>query len=318
MKVKSFLKLVEIQTKVASVLPFLLGTVYVLYRFNTFNTVNFFIMFVSLLSFDMATTAINNYIDFKKAVKTEGYNYESHNAIVRDKLRESTVIATIVVLLAVAVSAGIVLYLNTNIVVLLIGIVSFGVGILYTFGPLPISRMPLGEVFSGFFMGFVIPFLSVYIHIFDREIVRLGYEAQILSININAEEILYIFLVSFPAVSGIANIMLANNICDIEDDIENKRYTLPIYIGREKALTLFKALYYLIYLDIFLIVILRILPLASLVLLLTFIPVNKNIKGFFVKQTKKDTFVLAVRNFVLVSSAFVILIGALAAIKSLL
>ncbi|MGE5633160.1 MAG: hypothetical protein ACM3TR_19000 [Caulobacteraceae bacterium] len=82
MTLVSFLKLVEIQTKVASVIPFLLGTFYALYRFNRFNLSNFIIMFVSLICFDMATTAINNYIDYKKAHKIHGYNYESHNAIV--------------------------------------------------------------------------------------------------------------------------------------------------------------------------------------------------------------------------------------------
>ncbi|NLM14124.1 MAG: UbiA family prenyltransferase, partial [Epulopiscium sp.] len=163
MRVSSFLKLVEIQTKVASVIPFLLGSAYAVYRFNHFNAKNFILMFISLIAFDMATTAINNYIDFKKANKTYGYGYESHNAIVRDKLKESNVVITIFTLLLVAVSAGFMLYLNTNVVVLLLGMLSFLVGILYTFGPVPISRMPLGEIFSGFFMGFVIIFISTYI-----------------------------------------------------------------------------------------------------------------------------------------------------------
>ena len=40
MDIKSFLKLVEIQTKVASVIPYLLGTFYVLYRYENFNLKN--------------------------------------------------------------------------------------------------------------------------------------------------------------------------------------------------------------------------------------------------------------------------------------
>ena len=62
----SFLKLVEIQTKVASMIPFILGTVYSLYRFGKFNGMNFLLMFISLLTVDMATTAVNNYMDYKK------------------------------------------------------------------------------------------------------------------------------------------------------------------------------------------------------------------------------------------------------------
>lgn len=309
MRVSSFLKLVEIQTKVASVIPFLLGSAYAVYRFNHFNAKNFILMFISLIAFDMATTAINNYIDFKKANKTYGYGYESHNAIVRDKLKESNVVITIFTLLLVAVSAGFMLYLNTNVVVLLLGMLSFLVGILYTFGPVPISRMPLGEIFSGFFMGFVIIFISTYIHVDHLDLVSILYEQSLLLIKINVKELILIFLVSLPAIIGIANIMLANNICDVEDDIENKRYTLPIYIGRDKALNLFRALYYIAYVDIIVLILLKISPIFSLMVLLTIIPVYKNIKVFMNKQTKKDTFVTAVKNFVLMNISIALIFG---------
>lgn len=309
MRVSSFLKLVEIQTKVASVIPFLLGSAYAVYRFNHFNAKNFILMFISLIAFDMATTAINNYIDFKKANKTYGYGYESHNAIVRDKLKESNVVITIFTLLLVAVSAGFMLYLNTNVVVLLLGMLSFLVGILYTFGPVPISRMPLGEIFSGFFMGFVLIFISTYIHVDHLDLVSILYEQSSLLIKINVKELILIFLVSLPAIIGIANIMLANNICDVEDDIENKRYTLPIYIGRDKALNLFRALYYIAYVDIIVLILLKISPIFSLMVLLTIIPVYKNIKVFMNKQTKKDTFVTAVKNFVLMNISIALIFG---------
>lgn len=92
----------ELPTKVASIIPFLMGTLYALYRFEDFYVLRFGLMFVSLLSFDMATTAINNYYDFKKASKTHGYGYETHNPIVHFKLKERTVVATIVILLALA------------------------------------------------------------------------------------------------------------------------------------------------------------------------------------------------------------------------
>ncbi|HOM02169.1 MAG TPA: 1,4-dihydroxy-2-naphthoate polyprenyltransferase [Acetivibrio sp.] len=298
MRVDSFLKLVEIKTKIASMVPFMLGTVYAIYRFDVFNVKNFFFLFISLLCFDMVTTALNNYFDYKRAAKKEGYNYEEHNAIVRDKLGEARVITVILFLMCVAVLFGILLYMNTNIIVLLVGVISFAVGIVYSFGPLPISRMPLGEVFSGFFMGFVIIFLAVFVHIYDRDIVLLALEGQFLSLKLNIAEVLYVFAFSIPAVCGIANIMLANNICDVEDDIENRRYTLPIYIGKEKALWLFEALYYIAFIDILLLSVFRIVPFIMLLVLLVFIPVKKNINLFRKKQTKKDTFELAVKNFV--------------------
>ena len=165
MDIKSFLKLVEIQTKVASVIPYLLGTFYVLYRYENFNLKNAIIMFLSMIIFDMTTTVINNYIDYAKAIKKEGYGYETHNAIVSHNLNPKVVRTLICTMLVVAVTLGLILVKNTNIIVLLIGAISFVIGITYSFGPIPISRTPFGEIFSGLAMGFIITFLSIYIHI---------------------------------------------------------------------------------------------------------------------------------------------------------
>ncbi len=309
MSFSSFFELVEIRTKVASVIPFLIGTLYAAYRFERFKPVNFIIMFISLIAFDMATTAINNYYDWKKAQKTHGYNYESHNAIVSHGLKESTVLAVIGTLLAVAVIFGVLLFLRTSPVILLLGAISFGIGVLYSFGPVPISRTPLGEVFSGFFMGFIIVFISIYIHTYDMNIISLTWEGGILGISLNLAELVYIFLLSVPTVNGIANIMLANNICDIEDDIENRRYTLPVYIGRKRALRVFKGLYYIGYADILVLILLGVTPLTTAATLFTFILLNRNIKSFYAKQTKKDTFALSVKNFLIMNVAQLIAIA---------
>lgn len=317
MSISSFLKLVEIQTKVASMIPFFLGTVYTLYRFDNFNLKNFIIMFISLLSVDMGTTAINNYMDYRRAIKKQGYNYETHNAIVKYNLKESVVVAAIIILFLLAIVFGILLYLNTNFIVLVLGAISFAASVLYSYGPIPISHMPLGEIFSGLFMGFIIVFISIFIHLYDSNIIFYSFTNDILNIGLNIKELIYIFLLCIPAIVGIANIMLANNTCDIDDDIVNKRYTLPIFIGKEKALKLFRALYYIAYLDVMLLIILGITPIISAVSLLTFIPVNKNIKLFFDKQTKKDTFVLAVKSFVMLNIVQVITIGIGAIIKAI-
>ncbi|WP_440960977.1 1,4-dihydroxy-2-naphthoate polyprenyltransferase [Paenibacillus nitricinens] len=309
MNIKSFLRFVELPTKVASMIPFLMGTLYALHRFEDFYVLRFGLMFVSLLSFDMATTAINNYYDFKKASKTHGYGYETHNAIVHFKLKESTVVATIVILLVLAAGGGIALVTQTGLLVFLLGGLSFLIGILYSFGPIPISRMPLGELFSGLFMGFVIIFISAYIHT-DEHVVSLLLQNGWVSLNINIVEVLYLFWFSVPAILGIAGIMLANNICDIDEDMENRRYTLPVYIGRRNALVLFKYLYYVSYLDLVVLLILGINPILVLAILLTLIPLHRNIDLFTQRQEKASTFILAVKNFVLMSTARMVVLGA--------
>jgi len=304
-----FLQLVEMKTKVASMIPFLMGTFYALYRFQSFNGIHFILMLVSLLSFDMATTAINNYYDYKKAIKTEGYGYETHNAIVKYGMQERTVVGIIAILLILAVGAGILLVVETGWLIFFIGGLSFCVGILYSFGPIPISRMPLGELFSGLFMGFVILFLSTYIHVPGNELVKLTFDQSVVHLDIQIIEVLLLFGVSIPAVLAIANIMLANNICDMEDDVENRRYTLPVYIGKRNALRLFRWIYYAAYVDVFVLFYLGVHPVLLLLLLGTLIPVNRHVNQFEKLQTKKDTFVLAVKNFVIMNAARIVVYG---------
>lgn len=306
MKIKSFLKYVEIQTKLASIISLLLGTVLALYRYQTLNEGNFLLMLFSLLCFDMTTTAINNYIDFKNARKKSGYGYEKHNAIVRDNISEAAAVAVIAVLLAVSIGAGFMLFLRTNAVVLILGIVSFAVGVLYSAGPVPISRTPFGEIYSGLFMGFLIPFLSVFIHIADRNMISLLFEGPVFTFQVDVLEAASIFIASAPAVAGIANIMLANNICDMEEDLENRRYTLPLYIGKERALILFKWIYYIAYLSVTLGIVLKIIPITGLLFFLTFIPVQKNLRTFKQRQSKAETFGLSVMNFTMMNVALIL------------
>ena len=322
--------------------PFLLGTAYALYHFRAFNPVNCLLMLVSLLFIDMATTAINNLLDYKRAHKKEGFGFETHNAIVKYNMSQNAVLTTIFVLVAISVTFGFLLFLNTNIIVLILGALSFLVGVTYSFGPIPISRTPFGEIFSGGFMGLVIPFLAVYIHVFDQNLIGFGFSnAQYAASAVNAVnavsavnaatgglsdytflnfsfkffELLKIFLISVPVAAGIANIMLANNICDMEDDLANKRYTLPIFIGKRNALYVFAGLYFAGYASLILAVILGGAPLMSLVVLLTIPLLIKNLRTFFKVQSKAGTFSLSVNNLLLVNVVLIVTVAAGAALR---
>lgn len=311
MSLTAFLKLVEIRTKIASFTPFLLGNLYFLYNYSGFNFLNFLLLFLSLLAVDMGTTALNNYQDFLRAEKKEGYNYEKHNAIVNYNLNKNTVKMIITGLFLLAIVIGLLLYLHSDVIVLLVGSISFAIGILYTAGPVPISRTPLGEIFSGLTMGFLITFLTVYIQ--DLNLINLSMNADLLKVEFKILEIIKLLIFSLPLIFGISNIMLANNICDISDDLANKRYTLPIYISKAAGLNLFGYLYYLSYLSIIAAVVINILPVISLFSLLSFFIVKKNINKFKRKQTKKETFILAVKNFIILnySTAFTLVLAIL-------
>lgn len=309
MKIKAFLKLVEIQTKVASVIPYVTALLYVLYSTKHLNWLNMLIMFCSMIIFDMTVTALNNYFDYKRAEKKHGYNYEIHNSIVQYGLKTSTVKATIAVMVTISAALGLLLVYRTNLITLVLGGLCFVIGFAYSYGPMPISRTPFGEIFSGLTMGLGIPFITYYVNVYDSNVLNLSLVGRGLTVSMDIYQLAGIVLVSLPAVFGIANIMLANNICDIEDDLPNKRYTLPIVVGREKAITLLKILFTLAYVAIVGAVVLGVLPLYSLLALLTIIPLSKNVKMFVANPTKKDTFGAIVGSFVMLNVALLLTIG---------
>ena len=306
MSLKVFLKLVEIQTKIASLFPFLIGLLYVVHRYGGINILNTVVFFVSMLIFDMTTTAINNYMDYLKATMKHDFDYrKERNVIGQYNLSEKLVKITIWVMLISASLLGLWLVYLTHILILFIGMVCFFIGIFYTFGPIPLSRLPLGEVFSGVTMGFGITFLIIYVNSYHLGIFTSQMYESVLVFQIDLAGMGRIFLISLPSVLTIANLMLANNICDLKEDIANDRYTLPFYIGKKASIILFEVLYYVSYLAIIAAVVIGVYPLLMLLTLGTFILVGKNLVIFRAKQEKAKTFIVAVKNLVLINGSIV-------------
>lgn len=294
----TFLKLVEIKTKLASVFPFLIGILYVYYRYGTIKPLETLLFFVAMLLFDMTTTAINNYMDYKKA-KSEEYR-QTENIIGITKIPEWLVATTILTLLTTATVISLILVAYTDLLLLFIGMVCFFIGIFYTFGPIPFSRMPLGEILSGLTMGFGIVFLAVYVNTYDLGIANLIWEGRMVSLTFDFIAMIEIVLVSLPCVFTIANIMLANNICDLEYDIENERFTLPYYLGRRLSIWLFNALYIGSFVAIVVCVLLNLYPKLMLLSLFIIVPVFRHVAAFNKVQAKSKTFDVSVKNLVLI------------------
>ena len=94
--------------------------------------------------------------------------------------------------------------------------------------------MPLGEIFSGFTMGLGIFVLAVYLNVVTNPpfYLTVDFASGAFRLDGNLWAVLAIVVASLPLVCSIANIMLANNLRDLDTDIENHRYTLVYYIGR--------------------------------------------------------------------------------------
>ncbi|WP_125568546.1 1,4-dihydroxy-2-naphthoate polyprenyltransferase [Companilactobacillus insicii] len=282
MSFPNFLELVEIKTKLASILPFFVGTLFAVAYFNRLNIANTIIFFVAMLIFDMTTTAINNLMDFRKA-KSKKYK-ENTNVIGRESISPQLVTILILTMLLISSALGIWLVIRTGIELLYMGVACFVIGIFYTYGPLPLSRLPLGEFFSGVTMGLGIPFIAIYVNVPNS--------------LINRQAFLTIFLVCVIPIATIANIMLANNLSDFKQDIQNERKTLPIVIGKSAGLVIYRVLAIMGYITVILAVLTRLIDWRILFVLLSIPLVIKNTRKFVDKQDKKVTFPTAIKNLV--------------------
>lgn len=291
---KRFLDYVEIRTKITSTFVFFMTISYLLLKDIAINWKLTCIFFAAMFIFDLTTTAINNYIDTKDN---------------KEKLQFTRKVARNIIYVMFLISASLGLYLAflTDIVIFLIGGLCFICGVFYTYGPVPISRQPLGEVLSGMFYGFMIPFIIMYINMPTGYFLSLNVNFKTISLIVHIEPFIRLLLLGIIPFCTTANIMLANNICDLEKDVLVKRHTLPYYIGK-KAIPLFSGLYYLTYVSVLLMVIFKMLSPLSLLTFLTLPIVQKNINVFKRKQEKASTFIMAIKNYIIIMGINTVLI----------
>lgn len=300
-----FLEFVELKTKVASVFPMMIGLLWSLYYYGQLNWLNTFLFVVAVVAFDMCTTAINNTMDYHKAVDEDYKSQE--NVLGKHGLDFKEMVGIILALLTISILFSLILVWRTDFILLPLGTLCFLIGIFYTFGPMPLSRLPLGELFSGVTMGFAIFFLAVYIQ------APAGFLASTWSLSSGLVKIdwyfwetLKIFFMSIPLICLIANIMLANNLCDYEQDLRNNRFTIVHYIGLNGGIFLYTILSIVPWIMWILYAVFGFLPLWILLGLILVLPFGKNLVRFRKIQIKSQTFVNSIKNFVLFSGMYVL------------
>lgn len=306
MPLNIFLEVVEIRTKVASVFPFIIGVLFSLSYFHEIHWGNTLLFFVGMFVFDMTTTAINNFMDFQKA-KADTYKYQE-NVIGREGLSVKQVRTMIFSMLLFTLAVGLILSYLTGWMLLVMGGMVCFIGIFYTYGPIPLSRMPLGEVFSGVTMGLGIFAITIYLNTIKQRVfyLDLDWAKGIFSLSGQLWGVLAVFWASLPLIFTIANIMLANNLRDLETDIQNHRYTLVYYIGRENGLYLFQGLMLASYVTILIGLFFGIYQWPILILILTLPRIIRNLKEHKKSLPQPRSFGYAIKNMILFNSVYAI------------
>lgn len=300
-----FLEFVELRTKIASIIPFILGLMWSIYRYGQVSLIRTILLLVAVLTFDMATTAINNTLDYLKA-KSEVYKREE-NVLGVFQLKVKSMVYILLGLLAISIICSLVLVSLTNLSLLIMGLVCFAIGILYTFGPTPISRSPYGEFFSGVTMGLGIPLIVVFVQ--DPSIMNLSLSFDQVIFQMSVLPVLETIIIALPLVCLIANIMLANNLCDYQMDVINERHTLVHYIGQEWGVKLYQTLSILPWAFWLLSILFGLLPWWTLVGFLAIYWQVQSLVRFSIQQIKAKTFIEAIKSFKLFSLAYLGCLG---------
>ncbi|ANU16774.1 1,4-dihydroxy-2-naphthoate octaprenyltransferase [Planococcus maritimus] len=245
-------------TLTASFAPVFLGTMIAIH-YTALDWALFAAMLIASLLIQAATNMFNEYYDFARGLDNEE-SIGIGGAIVRNGVSPKTVLALAFLLYAISAILGLYIAASTSWWLLAVGGIGMLVGYFYTGGPYPIAYTPLGELFSGLFMGFLIVIVAFYI--------------QTETITSTA------VMLAIPSTLLVAAIMMSNNIRDIVGDEKSGRRTLAILAGRPAAVTIFMWFFILSYAWIILLVVLGIITPWALLVLLSVVKPVKVIKTF--------------------------------------
>ena len=220
---KLSLQLAAPHTWIASVGPVIFGILFCKLEKYPLSFWKSILLILACILMQSSVNTLNDYVDFIKGNDSEkDYVEESDAVLIYNLVPPKQVLILGLIYLFLGAILGIIACRGSGLLPLLIGGIGGLIVLLYSGGPYPISYLPIGELVSGFVMGILIP-LGV---------------AAVTDGRLHKE----IFLYALPLMIGIGLIMMTNNGCDIEKDLEAKRHTLAVLLGRKNTKNLYHIL----------------------------------------------------------------------------
>lgn len=217
------LQLAAPHTWPAAIMPVLVAAACALANTGSLDVGMAWLLLLICILMQASVNTFNDYFDFIKGTDTAEDNVEaSDSVLVYNDVNPRSALGLAIGFLVVAFLLGLYVVWKTGPVPLIIALIGAVIVVMYSGGKTPLSYLPVGEAVSGIVMGGLIP-LACY---------------QVLSGTFTFMALLW----ATPTIIGVGLIMMTNNTCDTEKDIEASRRTLPVLLGREKARTLYHAL----------------------------------------------------------------------------
>jgi 1,4-dihydroxy-2-naphthoate octaprenyltransferase len=213
MRIEAIIKIIDVKTFPAALLPVLLGSIYSLYAYGKMNSLLMLMLAVALLLIQASTNMLNDFFDYRRGI--DSTEKADEKALVSGELTPHQVLILVATFVLVALIIGTIIAYQTNWTILFVAAAGAAVAVLYSSGPKPISYTPFGEAAAGITMGIGITSTVVYIQ--------------------SAHFTWHSILMAFPTAVFIAYIMFTNNLCDLDKDKSAGRSTLPGLLGYEAA-----------------------------------------------------------------------------------
>lgn len=240
-------RLLRPHTLTASFIPVFVGTM-IAFNEGAVDWLLFAAMLIASILIQAATNMFNEYYDFVRGLDND-QSVGIGGSIVRDGIAPVRIRNLAFIFYGISALLGLYICIASSWWIAAIGLVCMAIGYLYTGGPIPISYTPFGELFSGVLMGSVIIGITYYI--------QTG--------TVTAD----VIWLSIPITIFIGCINFSNNIRDRDGDERGGRKTISVLIGREKSIRILAVLFTLAYVLTVVYVLNGLLPIWSLVTLLS-------------------------------------------------
>ena len=259
MLISEIIPLMRPRTLAAAFSPVFIGATFSYYAFGAAHGTGLalfhsLLIFLAVVCAQIVANMWNEYCDFKSGLD-HGQKIGNAGSVTRGAISMSLLLNLIKGFTVISLLIGI--YLSATITWWYIpaGLLCILISFLYSGGPKPISRTPFGEIASGLAMGLAIVLITSYA--WTRELSWA------------------LWIPTIPSIYLVGAIMLTNNIRDYENDKSHGRRTLPIVLGRDRALNVMSTGYFFIYMWLFAWIYQGNIPVTSLLALLSAIPAAK-------------------------------------------
>ena len=265
----------------AAVSPILVGTAVAAYD-GTFHILPFLAALFSSLFLQVGANYFNEYFDYRYGLDHEG-SLGASTVIFRYEMTARQVLVGGIGSFVLAAIFGLILIVSVGPAVILFGLAGMAIAYFYSAKPFQFSTRGLGDILVYLAMGFLMTWGAYYV-----QIPRWSWAA---------------FAASVPVGFIVTAILNMNNVRDYQDDIAVQKRTLPVRFGIPFGKGFHAFLLLGSYLAITIFALLRLIPLWSLAVWITFPLAYSNVRSVLT-ATERKAFAIGIKRTALLHLQF--------------